>query len=59
MVVKGRDDGTDAKVYSYAIFDYANTRCSCVRISKAKSAEEAKARAESLIRVMSDRTPDQ
>lgn len=57
MVVKGRDGSTHANVYSYVIFDYANTRCSCVRISKAKSVEEAKARAESLVRVMSDRTP--
>jgi len=51
MVVKGRDGGAQANVYSYVIFDYQDPRCSCVRIAKAKSAEEAKVRAEREVRV--------
>jgi hypothetical protein len=51
MVVKGRDGGDYANVYSYVVFDYSDLHCSCVRIAKAKSVEEGKARAEKEVRM--------
>lgn len=51
MVVKGRDGSAHANVYSYVVFDYEDPHCSCVRIAKAKSADEGKARAEKEVRI--------
>lgn len=49
MVVKGRDYGPQANVFSYVVFDYEDPNCTCLCIKKGKSAEEAKARAEQFL----------